>query len=72
MSKPWKPIVYLTMKRRDETGRTDYQQVRVPLAITIDWDGLAKVVGQKAFDNRSKKSRFLNGLILVKAGAPIR
>ena len=71
--KPWKTKASLERRTRvpTETGwRTEYDRIEVPLEFDIDWPGLARQLGQKAFDNKSGKSRFLNGLIVVRAIKP--
>lgn len=70
MTKPWKTTATLTKRTRHlaEGGgfTTNYDRVEVPLEFDIDWTGLAKQLGQKAFDNKSGRSKFLNGLIVVR------
>ena len=74
MSKPWKTKAVLTKTTRTKTAAggysSSYDHVEVPLEFDIDWAGLAKQLGQKAFDNKSGRSKFLNGLIVVRAIKP--
>lgn len=67
--KPWKTTATLTKRTRIPTEggfRTEFDRVEVPLEFDIDWSGLARELGQKAFENKSDRSKFLNGLIIVR------
>ena len=74
MGKPWKTTAPLTKARRVRTEAggffTEYDQVDVALEVEIDWHRLARVLGQKARDNKSGRSKFLGGLIEVRVAKP--
>lgn len=58
MSKPWKTKVVLYDK-----ALKMHREVEV--AVEVDWNGIAKKVGQAAINNRSGKSSYVGGLIHV-------
>lgn len=56
-SKPWKT----TVRVWDSKTR---QHVNVTLAVTIDWQAVANELGPKAYANKSRKSKLLDGGIV--------
>lgn len=67
----WKTAKTLTkrVKLQVEGGATYWglSDVRASVEIAVDWDRLAKRLGQKAIENSSGQSKLMDGIITVTA-----
>ena len=54
----------VTLRRLEDGNHVD---VRARVDVLIDFDELFRILGNKALDNKSKRTRALNGMITAEA-----